>query len=112
MDEVARALAEQFVPVIMIKEQEEDCDPDGEPFWPIRDASTSVLNAAVGIIGLLLALILLIVASSIPLWVFSILVSLVYAFVVPFAALAMTLLYGDAVAEQQGAERADPVPVG
>lgn len=73
---------------------------------------SSALNAAVGFIGLLVALILLVVASSIPLWVFSVLVSLVYAFVVPFAALAMTLLYGDAVAEQQGAERADPVPVG
>ena len=73
---------------------------------------TGALNSAGGFIGLLVALILLVVASSIPLWVFSMLVSLVYAVLVPFAALAMALLYGDAVAEQQGAEQADPVPVG
>lgn len=42
---------------------------------------------------------------------FSILVSLVYAATVPLAALAMTLLYGDAVAEREGAARAEPVPV-
>ena len=33
--DAARELAERFVPVIMIKEQADDCDPDGEPFWPM-----------------------------------------------------------------------------
>jgi hypothetical protein len=73
---------------------------------------TGILNAAIGATALLVALVLLVVATEVPLWVFSILVSVVYVCVVPLAALAMTLLYGDAVAEQEGAERAEPIPVG
>jgi hypothetical protein len=72
----------------------------------------SAQQLPIGLVALVVALILLVVASSIPLWLFSILVSLVYAFIVPFAALAMTLLYGDAVAEREAvapAEVLEPV---
>ena len=59
------------------------------------------LNVAVGASALLVSLVLLIVVSGLPLWLFSILVSLVYISIVPLAAVAMTLLYGDAAAEQE-----------
>jgi hypothetical protein len=44
------------------------------------------------------SLLLLVGATSIPLWIFSALVTLLYIFATPFAAIAMNLLYGDAVA--------------
>jgi hypothetical protein len=59
----------------------------------------------------LAGLLLLVLASGIPLWIFSALVSLIYILVVPLAALAMTMLYGDARAEASGDEIASPVPV-
>lgn len=70
-----------------------------------------VINVAVAATALVVALLLLVVASSVPLWLFSVLVSLVYTCTVPLAALAMTLLFGDAVAEREGAGKADPVAV-
>jgi hypothetical protein len=80
--------------------------------WFHTAVVAGALNAAVGVSALVVALILLVVASGVPLWLFSILVSVVYAVLLPLAAIAMTLLYGDVVAEQEGAERAEPVPVG
>ena len=69
------------------------------------------LNLFVGATALVVALLLLVLAAGIPLWIFSGLVSLVYALVVPLAAIAMTLLYGDAVAELSGSEQPEPVEV-
>jgi hypothetical protein len=83
--------------------------------WFRTAVVVGVLNAAVGAIALVVALLLLIVASGLPLWLFSVLVSIVYTCTVPFAAVATTLLYGDAVAEQEEADQADqaePVAVG
>ncbi|MFP5487250.1 MAG: hypothetical protein ACLGHQ_02960 [Acidimicrobiia bacterium] len=82
--------------------------------WFHTAVVAGALNAAVGAIALVVALLLLVVASAVPLWVFSILVSLVHACVVPLAALALTLLYGDAVADRAGepADEAEPLPVG
>lgn len=65
---------------------------------------TAIVSA--GLNGLVLAsavvggLILLVLVPSLPLWAFSALAAVVYAFLVPLAAISMTLLYGDAVAEQ------------
>ncbi len=64
-------------------------------------------NLLIGVAGLVFGLVLLLVLPSLPLWLFSGLVTLIYAFVVPLAALAQTLLYGDAVAEKTGADRAE-----
>ena len=53
--------------------------------------------------------------AGIPLWLFSGLITLVYALIVPLAAVAQTLLFGDAVAEQRGLEiepADEPVAVG
>jgi len=54
--------------------------------------------------GLVVGLLLLVVFAGIPLWLFSGLITLVYALIVPLAAVAMTLLFGDAVAEHRGLE--------
>jgi hypothetical protein len=59
---------------------------------------TAVLNGGAGAFAFVLALLLLVVASGIPLWIFSALVTLVYALAIPLAAISLTLLYGDAVA--------------
>ena len=32
--DTAQQLAEQFAPIFMLKQQSEDCDPDGEPYRP------------------------------------------------------------------------------
>lgn len=80
--------------------------------WFHTAVVVGALNAAVGIIALVVAWLLLIVASGLPLWLFSILVSIVYTCTVPLAAVAMALLYGDAVADRDGAEEAAAVSVG
>jgi hypothetical protein len=69
--------------------------------WLHTAAVAGSLNVAVASSALLVSLILLVVVSGVPLWLFSMLVSLVYICIVPLAALALTLLYGDAVAEHE-----------
>ncbi len=58
----------------------------------------ALLNGLVLVIALGVALALLVLASGLPLWLFAGLAALVGALVVPFASIAMTLLYGDALA--------------
>ncbi len=70
------------------------------------------LNGLVVISGTVFGVLLLVLASGIPLWLFSGLVSLVYAVIVPLAAIAYTLLYGDAFAELEEAVEPEPVAVG
>jgi hypothetical protein len=80
--------------------------------WAHTAIVVAALNSAIALVALGIALLLLIVASSVPLWLFSGLTVLVYALTVPFAAIAMTLLYGDAVAEREAvapAEVLEPV---
>ncbi len=62
-------------------------------------------QATVAAVAMIVGLLLLIVLSGVPLWLFSALVSVVVAAVVPLAALAMVLLYGDAVAHADTRER-------
>jgi len=59
----------------------------------------SILNGLVVVVAAVIALLMLLVVGDLPWWAFSLLTSLVYAVLVPAAAIAMTLLYGDAVAE-------------
>ena len=74
----------------------------------------AVFNAMVVVAGTGTGLLLLVFASRLPLWLFSGLISVVYAILVPLAAIALTLLYGDAAAEhdEQATEPAEPVGVG
>lgn len=67
----------------------------------------AAFNIAVGATALVVALLLLVIASGVPLWLFSALTALVYTLTVPLAAIGMALLYGDAVAGQQQTD--DPV---
>jgi hypothetical protein len=70
--------------------------------WFHTAVITAILNGAVALSALIVALIILVTITSIPLWFFSMIATLVYALTVPFAAIALTLLYGDAIAEHAG----------
>ena len=54
--------------------------------------------------------ILLIIFAGIPLWLFSTFVTAFAALLVPYTAIAATLLYGDARAEHEGGAVARKVP--
>ena len=72
--------------------------------WFHTAAVVAVVNLAVVATASTVALLLLVVVTGIPLWLFSALVSMVYGLVVPLAAIALTLLYGDSRAERAGQE--------
>ena len=87
--------------------------------WWHTAIMVGLFNLLVAGSGLVVGLLLLVLFAGIPLWLFSGLITLVYALIVPLAAVAMTLLFGDAVAEQRGLEfesaaepADDAVPVG
>jgi hypothetical protein len=61
-------------------------------------------NGLFVIIGLVFSLLLLLLLPSMPLWLFSAAVALINGLVVPFVAVAQTLLYGDAVVEHEATE--------
>jgi len=69
--------------------------------WWHTAIMAGLFNLLVAGSGLVVGLLLLVVAAGLPLWLFSALITLVYALIVPLAAVGMTLLYGDAVAEQR-----------
>ncbi len=61
-----------------------------------------LINLLVAVSGGVVGLLLLVLVAGIPLWLFSGLITLVYALIVPLAGVAQTLLFGDAVAESRG----------
>ena len=79
--------------------------------WLHTAIVVAVLNALVASVGLVTALLLLVLATGIPLWLFSALVSVVYAVIVPLAGIALTLLYGDAAAEHDEATHPEPLAI-
>jgi hypothetical protein len=79
--------------------------------WFHTALAAASINGMVFVTVMGLSLLLLIGASSIPLWVFSALVTLLYILVAPLAAVAMNLLYGDAVAASEGAPAAELIGV-
>ena len=108
----------QFVPHTIVHD-----DDDAEPLrrssqlvrgrWFHTMFVTATLNGLVFGSSMGLSLLLLVLAPGLPLWLFSGLVTLVYVVVVPVAAIAMHLLYGDAVAAEESApvaERATAAP--
>ncbi len=80
--------------------------------WVHTAFAASAINGIMFITVTGLSLLLLVGAASIPLWAFSALVTLLYIFMAPLAAIAMNLLYGDAVAAGEGAPVAELVSVG
>jgi hypothetical protein len=69
----------------------------------------TILQLLVSVIGVAGGLVLLVLATGLPLWAFTTMAAILFSLAVPFAALVVTLLYGDAVA---AADAAEPVPVG
>ena len=63
-----------------------------------------VINIGISAAALMTGLLLLVLATGLPMWLFSGVISLIYALVVPPAAAAQTLVYGDAAAESAGSE--------
>lgn len=78
--------------------------------WWHTAVVTGSFNLLVAGSGLAVGLVLLVVAAGLPLWLLSVLITLVYALIVPLAAVATTLLYGDAVAEERDDTRPAPEP--
>jgi hypothetical protein len=68
-----------------------------------------ILNAMVLSISTVAGLLLLIITTGLPLWLFSALLTAVGAVVVPYGAIGATLLYGDAAAAtEQAADQSVP----
>ncbi len=80
--------------------------------WWHTALMVGLFNLLVSASALIVGLLLLVVAAGIPLWLFSALISLVYALIVPLAAVAQTLLFGDAVAEDNGEPGPAAEPIG
>jgi hypothetical protein len=64
-----------------------------------------IVYTILGGVGLVFGLALLLVFTGMPLWTLSLIVTMCNVLVMPLGAIAVTMLYGDAVAEQ--ADRAD-----
>ncbi len=79
--------------------------------WLHTAFATTAINGMVFVTVMGLSLLLLVGATSIPLWAFSALVTLLFILVAPLAAIAMNLVYGDAIAATQGAPVAELVSV-
>ena len=69
--------------------------------WLHTAVVSAGLNGLVIVSAVAAGLVLLLLVPGLPLWAFSALAAVVYAVLVPLAAISMTLLYGDAVAEQE-----------
>lgn len=71
--------------------------------WFHTAIAVAFLNGVLALATTTIGLLLLVSLQSLPLWAFSLLVSLTSVLLVPVLAIAQTLLYGDAVAEHEGA---------
>lgn len=69
--------------------------------WWYTATVLAVVNLLVAATGMAVGLLLLVLVAGIPLWLFSALVTLALALIVPLAAVAQTLLFGDAVARER-----------
>ena len=80
--------------------------------WWHTAAVIAVFNTIVIAASIGMGIVLLVLVSQVPLWLFSVLMTLMFALVSPLSAVVITLLYGNAIAENQGAAAADPDPAG
>ena len=78
--------------------------------WWHTAIMVTAINLIVTATGLVVGLLLLVLVAGIPLWLFSGLITLALALIVPLAAVGMTLLFGDAVAESRDMDP-DPEPI-
>ena len=89
--------------------QESAPGTNSEGRWFHTAAVAAIVNGLVSLVNGAVGLTLLLAASSLPLWAFSILVGLASAIVAPFSATNMVLLYGDAKAEKEQFAPAEPL---
>jgi hypothetical protein len=68
-----------------------------------------LLNALVALVSGVVGLLILLALTGVPLWLFSLVVSAFGALVVPYSAIAYVLLYGNAVADLEGLDPAEPL---
>ncbi len=78
--------------------------------WWHTAVMITLFNMLIALSGMIVGMLLLLIIAGIPLWAFSGLVTLVYALIVPLSAVAQTLLYGDAVAENDKRRRSQTPP--
>jgi hypothetical protein len=69
----------------------------------------ALFNALLAVAATVVGLLLLVAVSGLPLWLFSLLTTLIYALLTPLTAVAQTLLYGDAFAQNQEQDTPEPV---
>ncbi|MCP3856467.1 MAG: Vps62-related protein [Actinomycetia bacterium] len=67
--------------------------------WLHTAVMVAVFNALPLVTALIIGLLLLLALAGLPLWVFSVLMTLIYGLLMPLAATAHAMLYGDAVAD-------------
>ena len=100
----------QFMPQVVVTEHRTGRDALARSAqlvsgrWWHTAIMIGLFNLLVAGSGLVVGLLLLVLFAGIPLWLFSGLITLVSALIVPLAAVAQTLLFGDAVAEDRGLE--------
>jgi hypothetical protein len=111
----------QFMPQVVVTESRNGKDALARSGQLVRGRwwhtaiMVGLFNLLVAASGLAMGLLLLVVAAGIPLWLFSGLITLMYALIVPLAAVGQTLLFGDALAadqERDAEPTSDAIPVG
>ena len=70
-----------------------------------------LLNGVVFLVNALAGLLLLVLLSGVPLWAFSIIVTVFASLVVPYASIGTVLLYGDALARRHEIDAAGGNPL-
>ena len=68
-----------------------------------------LLGALVSLTNAVVGLLLLVILVGLPLWLFSILIATAAALVIPFSAIGNVMLYGDAKAEHEHLDQAEPI---
>jgi len=77
--------------------------------WFHTGVMIAVFNGLLAISSIVFGLVVLVVFTGLPLWLFSAFTTLIYGLFTPLTATAQTLLYGDAVAEELDTEPAELV---
>ncbi len=76
---------------------------------------TFVVAFLIGSVGVIVGLLLLVIFTGLPLWALSAIVAACEVLMMPYGALVMTFLYGDAIASSDDTvvddNAAEPVPV-
>jgi hypothetical protein len=78
--------------------------------WFHTATMITVFNGLVVASGMVVGLLMLVLFARIPLWLFSAMMPLVYALIVPLTASGQTMLYGDAVADNADVDTVPKVP--